>query len=77
LFVSTAATARAVRAGAASLARGAPPDLEPRVVAAETSEGPDEIEAQEDDDGDDFGDAPETQPARPRVRPRGRRRNWG
>jgi uncharacterized protein YoxC len=76
LFVSTAATARGVRAGAASLARGAPPGFEARTVAVEPTDGPDEGEAQEDDDGDDIGDAAEAQSARPRVRPRARRRDW-
>jgi hypothetical protein len=85
LFVSTAAAARGVRAGAASLARRAPvaPDAGPFAVEV-TVEAPadDGIENgpleedEEEDNGDDIGDETETQSARPRVRPRARRRDW-
>jgi uncharacterized protein YoxC len=77
LFVSTASAARGVRAGARSLARGAAPGaggVEPTLELA--GDQPDEIEAEEDDHGDDIGDATQAQSARPRVRPRPRRRDW-
>lgn len=84
LFVSTAAAARGVRAGAATLARGSPGDLEARPLEVElTVEMPDVPDAhtiddglEEDDNGDDIIDAAETQSARPRIRPRARRRDW-
>jgi uncharacterized protein YoxC len=76
LFVSTASAARGVRAGAASLARGAPNVQEPQPLAVDLTEDLDERAAQEADDGDDGNDETETQPARPRVRPRPRRRDW-
>ena len=84
LFVSTAAAARGVRAGAASLAHRAPvaPDEGPLTVELTVEapvdgaieNGPPEDE--EEDHGNDISDATETQPARPRVRPRTRRRDW-
>lgn len=78
LFVSTASAARGVRAGAASLARGAPDVQEPQPLAVDlTVDDLDERAAQEDDDGNDITDAAETESARPRVRPRARRRDWG
>ena len=74
LFVSTASAARGVRAGAASLARGGP---EPADVVIEIGdEQLDEEGAEEDEHGNDNGDAAAAQPARPRVRPRPRRRDW-
>jgi uncharacterized protein YoxC len=76
LFVSTASAARGVRAGAASLARGAPDVQEPQPLEVDLTDDLDERSAQEDDDGNDINDAAETQPARPRVRPRARRRGW-
>ena len=82
LFVSTAAAARGVRAGAASLARGAPAPPEPGPLAVElTVEMPDDDATEdgpleEEDHGDDISDATEAQSARPRVRPRTRRRDW-
>jgi uncharacterized protein YoxC len=77
LFVSTASAARGVRAGAASLARGAPDVQEPQPLTVDsTADDLDERSAQEDDDGNDITDAAETESARPRVRPRARRRDW-
>jgi uncharacterized protein YoxC len=77
LFVSTASAARGVRAGAASLARGAPDGQEPQPLAVDlTADELDERAGQEDDDGNDDNDAAETESARPRVRPRARRRDW-
>jgi uncharacterized protein YoxC len=77
LFVSTASAARGVRAGAASLARGAPDVRGPKPLAVgPTAEEPDERQAEEDDNGNDSDSAAETEPARPRVRPRTRRRDW-
>jgi uncharacterized protein YoxC len=77
LFVSTASAARGVRAGAASLARGAPGVQEPQPLAVDrTAEDLDERPGQEDEDGNDINDATETESARPRVRPRARRRDW-
>ncbi|MFN2564726.1 MAG: DUF948 domain-containing protein [Gemmatimonadaceae bacterium] len=74
LFVSTASAARGVRAGAASLARGT---ADPASVVVEfTDEQLDEEGAQEEDHGDDIRSTSETQSARPRVRPRARRRDW-
>jgi uncharacterized protein YoxC len=84
LFVSTAAAARGVRAGAASLAHSAPvaPDEGPLTVEL-TVEAPADgaiengpPEDEEEDHGNDISDATETQSARPRVRPRTRRRDW-
>ena len=77
LFVSTASAARGVRAGAASLARGAPNVQEPEPLAVDlTADDLDERVAQEDDDGNDINDAAAAESARPRVRPRARRRDW-
>ena len=82
LFVSTAAAARGVRAGAESLARGAPATPEPGPLAVElTVEVPDDDAIddgppEEEDHGNDITDATEAQSARPRVRPRTRRRDW-
>jgi uncharacterized protein YoxC len=77
LFVSTASAARGVRAGAESLARGAPDVQEPQPLAVDlTADDLDERAAQEADDGNDVNDATETESARPRVRPRTRRRDW-
>jgi uncharacterized protein YoxC len=77
LFVSTASAARGVRAGAASLARGAPDAQDPQPLAVDLTAEDLERAAQEDDDGDDdINGAAETQSARPRVRPRARRRDW-
>jgi uncharacterized protein YoxC len=77
LFVSTASAARGVRAGAASLARGAPDVQEPQPLTVDsTADDLDERSAQEDDDGNDITNAAETESARPRVRPRARRRDW-
>ena len=77
LFLSTASAARGVRAGAQSLARGVPPVDEGEPVLDLTGDEPDEREAQEDDGGDDdIGDPAAAQSARPRVRPRPRRRDW-
>jgi uncharacterized protein YoxC len=74
LFVSTAAAARGVRAGAESLARGTPG--QGGVVVEVIDEQLDEAGAEEDDYGDDIRDPAAAQPARPRVRPRPRRRDW-
>jgi uncharacterized protein YoxC len=77
LFVSTASAARGMRAGAASLARGAPDVQEPQPLAVDlTADDLDERAAQEEDHGNDSNDAAETESARPRVRPRPRRRDW-
>jgi uncharacterized protein YoxC len=78
LFVSTASAARGVRAGASSLARGAPDVRGPQPLAVDpTVEDVGERAAQEDDHGDDIdGGTTETEPTRPRVRPRPRRRDW-
>jgi uncharacterized protein YoxC len=78
LFVSTASAARGVRAGAASLARGAPDVQDPQPLAVDlTAEDLDERAAQEDKHGDDIDNgAAETESARPRIRPRPRRRDW-
>jgi uncharacterized protein YoxC len=78
LFLSTASAARGVRAGAASLARRAPTGGDPGAVTAFELAGEDSDDegAQEDDHGNDISDATETQSARPRVRPRARRRDW-
>jgi uncharacterized protein YoxC len=75
LFLSTAAAARGVRAGAQSLTGGEPPGVGPQPVYEVAGEDLDEGRAQEDDYGDDIGHAPEAQSARPRVRPRARRRD--
>jgi uncharacterized protein YoxC len=76
IFVSTAAAARGVRAGAASLARGAPAGAGPRPLAVDlTDTNPAEDEAEEDDRGNDISDTTQAQSARPRVRPRVRRRD--
>jgi uncharacterized protein YoxC len=75
LFLSTAATARGVRAGAQSLTRGVPPEAGRQPVYDLAGEDLDEGQAQEDDYGDDIGNAPAAQSARPRVRPRARRRD--
>jgi uncharacterized protein YoxC len=76
LFVSTAAAARGVRAGAASLAQGAPGGAGSRPFAVDlTDTNPAEDEAEEDDRGNDIDDATQAQSARPRVRPRIRRRD--
>jgi uncharacterized protein YoxC len=77
LFVSTASAARGVRAGAESLARGAPDVQDPQPLAVDlTADDLDERAAQEEDDGNHVNDAAETESARPRVRPRTRRRDW-
>jgi uncharacterized protein YoxC len=77
LFVSTASAARGVRAGAASLAQGAPDVQEPQPLAVDlTVDDLDERAAEEEDNGNDVNDGAETEPARPRVRPRARRRDW-
>jgi uncharacterized protein YoxC len=76
LFVSTASAARGVREGARSLARGAPPAGGAEPVLELADDEPDETGAEEDDHGDDIGDATQAQSARPRVRPRPRRRDW-
>jgi uncharacterized protein YoxC len=76
LFLSTASAARGVRAGAQSLARGAPPADATEPVFELAGDEPHEDGAQEDDHGDDIGDATQAQSARPRVRPRPRRRDW-
>lgn len=82
LFVSTASAARGVRAGAASLAHGAPPRSAAEPLVEMTTDVPDDdrIEdgppQEEDDNGNDITDATEAQSARPRVRPRTRRRDW-
>jgi uncharacterized protein YoxC len=80
LFVSGASAARGVRAGAESLARGRPrPATEPLVEM--TSVAPDDAveyePLEEEDDGNDISDTTAAQSARPRVRPRTRRRDWG
>jgi hypothetical protein len=77
IFVSTASAARGVRAGAASLARGDagghdPESLEGDLTAADLDEGAPE----EDDHGNNIDSPAETEPARPRVRPRPGRRDW-
>ena len=78
LFVSTASAARGMRAGAASLARGAPGGQGAGSRASDdlTANDLDEVAAQEEDDGNDDNGAAETESARPRVRPRTRRRDW-
>jgi hypothetical protein len=77
LFVSTASAARGVRAGASSLARGAPDVRGPQPLAVDlTAEDFDERAAQEEEHGNDINGAAEAEPARPRIRPRTRRRDW-
>jgi hypothetical protein len=80
LFVSTASAARGVRVGAASLAHSRPPGMAAEPIVELTVEVPDDaIEdgpPEEENNGDDITDATETQSARPRVRPRTRRRDW-
>jgi hypothetical protein len=83
LFVSTASAARGVRAGAASLATGGPaaPAGESPIAVDLTAEVPgDDVNEDgsptEEPDGNDISDETEAQSARPRVRPRTRRRDW-
>jgi uncharacterized protein YoxC len=82
LFVSGASAARGVRAGAASLAHGATPRPAAEPLVEMTIEVPDDaiedgLPDEEGNDGNDISDATEAQSARPRVRPRARRRDWG
>jgi uncharacterized protein YoxC len=82
LFVSTAAAARGVRAGAATLARGTGgaaggPELDGELAVAESEAGAvDDALDEEEDNGDDIIDADATRAPGPRIRPRARRRDW-
>jgi uncharacterized protein YoxC len=82
LFVSGASAARGVRAGAASLARGAEsrPEAEPLDPLEMSVDVPDDAmehgPPEEENDGNNISDPTAPQSARPRVRPRTRRRDW-
>lgn len=80
LFVSGASAARGVRAGAASLARGPAPRDGAEPLVEITIDDPDDATVhgapEEGTDGNDISDTTAPQSARPRVRPRTRRRDW-
>jgi uncharacterized protein YoxC len=77
LFVSTASAARGMQAGAASLTRGTPGMPVPHVAGEDPpAEDLEDGAAEEDEHGDDIDGETAAESARPRVRPRPRRRDW-